>query len=146
MAGGLENVYFRCKICKKLLKKSGLRQHVKHHRSKGDTWEGDIEETGQPEVDFGDVEIKEETLDFEEDENQVGAESKESETEDKACHWDSDSTIENSDAEYWKSTIINAESSSAYANVKETTDKKENVSSSKKPRNFEISIKEEEDN
>ncbi|GFR87971.1 zinc finger protein 768 [Elysia marginata] len=37
--------FFRCKLCLKLLRKTGKRQHERHHRSKGDVWEGSLEET-----------------------------------------------------------------------------------------------------
>ncbi|GFO29926.1 Zinc finger protein [Plakobranchus ocellatus] len=36
--------FFRCRLCLKLLRKSGKRQHERHHRSKGDTWDGSLEE------------------------------------------------------------------------------------------------------
>ncbi|XP_059179729.1 zinc finger protein 501-like isoform X2 [Physella acuta] len=32
--------YFKCKLCDKLLRRSGLRHHVKLHRQRGDRWEG----------------------------------------------------------------------------------------------------------
>ncbi|RUS78841.1 hypothetical protein EGW08_013383 [Elysia chlorotica] len=36
--------FFRCRLCLKLLRKTGKRQHERHHRSKGDAWEGSLEE------------------------------------------------------------------------------------------------------
>lgn len=36
--------FFRCRLCLKLLRKTGKRQHERHHRSKGDVWDGSLEE------------------------------------------------------------------------------------------------------
>ncbi|CAG5116304.1 unnamed protein product [Candidula unifasciata] len=84
--------YFRCKLCQKLLKRSGISQHMKHHRTKGDTWEGSIEEIDPSEV-------KEEVNEFEDYDYQNDIESDDEKAEGKASQWDSDSTEEYTDTE-----------------------------------------------